>query len=146
MARPNPLADPEFAKQVAELFAAGASRQDMCDILGVKDRDTITRWRRDPRVKSYALKIIEDRILQVTRKVDGVIAERLEHAEEMTIQELIMIRKEFLGGALRAQTEKADEATIAEGQDWLEKNPEAADQLDRMLRGEEPIPGVAADG
>jgi hypothetical protein len=143
MARPNPLADPEFAKQVAELFAAGASRQDMCDILGVKDRDTITRWRRDPRVKSYALKIIEDRILQVTRKVDGVIAERLEHAEEMTITELLAVRKEFLGGALRAQTEKADEATIAEGQDWLEKNPEAADQLDRMLRGEEPIPGVA---
>lgn len=146
MARPNPLADPEFAKQVAELFASGASRQDMCDILGVKDRDTITRWRRDPRVKSYALKIIEDRILQVTRKVDGVIAERLEHAEEMTVQELIMIRKEFLGGALRAQTEKADEATIAEGQDWLEKNPAAADQLDRMLRGEDPLPGVASDG
>jgi hypothetical protein len=118
----------------------------MCDILGVKDRDTITRWRRDPRVKSYALKIIEDRILQVTRKVDGVIAERLEHAEEMTITELLAVRKEFLGGALRAQTEKADEATIAEGQDWLEKNPEAADQLDRMLRGEEPLPGVATDG
>jgi hypothetical protein len=60
----------------------------------------------------------------------------------MTVQELIMIRKEFLGGALRAQTEKADEATIAEGQDWLEKNPAAADQLDRMLRGEDPRPGV----
>src|SRR5881392_3522777 len=98
MARPNPLADPAFAKAVAEMFAAGASRQDMCDAFGVKDKDTITRWRRDPRVKSYALKIIEDRILQVTRKVDGVIAERLEHAHEMTVQELILIRKEFLGG------------------------------------------------
>jgi hypothetical protein len=116
MARPNPLADPEFAKEVAEMFAAGASRQDMCDALGVKDRDTITRWRRDPRVKAIALKIIEDRVLQVTRKVDGVIAERLEHANEMTIQELIMIRKEFLGGALRAQTEKADEQAPHDGQ------------------------------
>lgn len=144
MARPNPLADPEFAKSVAEAFAAGASRKDMCDMFGVKDPDTITRWRRDARVKSYALKLIEDRVLQVTRKVDGVIAERLEHATEMTITELLAIRKEFLGGALRAQTEKADEATIAEGQNWLENNPDAAEQLDRMLRGESPIPGVEA--
>jgi hypothetical protein len=53
-------------------------------MFGVKDRDTITRWRRDPRVKAIALKIIEDRVLQVTRKVDGVIAERLENAENMT--------------------------------------------------------------
>jgi len=143
MARPNPLADPDFAKQVAELFAAGASRQDMCDALGVKDRDTITRWRRDPRVKGLVLKIIEDRILQVTRKVDGVIAERLEHAEEMTIQELIMIRKEFLGGALRAQTERADEETVAEAQDWIEKNPEAAEALEELLRTGK-LPGVAA--
>ncbi len=142
MARPNPLADPDFAKQVAEAFAAGASRADMCEMFGVKDPDTITRWRRDARVKAYALKLIEDRVLQVTRKVDGVIAGRLEHAENMTIQELIMIRKEFLGGALRAQTEKADEATVAEAQDWLEANPEAADELDRILAGERSIPGV----
>lgn len=143
MARPNPLADPEFAKQVAELFAAGASRAEMCELLGVKDRDTITRWRRDPRVKAFALKIIEDRILQVTRKVDGVIAERLEHAEEMTIQELIMIRKEFLGGALRQQTEKADEETVAEGQRWLEENPDGAAQLEELLRTGT-LPGVVA--
>lgn len=143
MARPNPLADPAFAKSVAEAFAAGASRNDMCEMFGVKDPDTITRWRRDPRVKAYALKLIEDRVLQVTRKVDGVIAARLEEAEKMTVQELLAIRKEFLGGALRAQTEKADEATVAEAQDWLEQNPEAADELDRLLSGEKPgLPGV----
>lgn len=144
MARPNPLADPEFAKEVAEAFAAGAGRQDMCDMFGVKSKDTITRWRRDPRVKSHALKIIEDRVLQVTRKVDGVIAERLEHAADMTIQELIMIRKEFLGGALRAQTENADENTIVEAQKFLEENPDAALQLERILAGDAPNPGVSA--
>jgi hypothetical protein len=142
MARPNPLANPEFAKSVAEMFAAGASRQEMCDALGVKDRDTITRWRRDPRVKAYAFKIIEDRILQVTRKVDGVISERLEHAEEMTVQELIMIRKEFLGGALRAQTEKADEQTVQEAQQFLEANPDVMEQLDAVMRGEASHPGM----
>jgi hypothetical protein len=136
--RPSPLRDPEFAKSVAEAFAAGLSRQQMADLFEVKDLDTITRWRRDPRVKSIALKIIEDRVLQVTRKVDGVIAERLEHANEMTIVELLAVRKEFLGGALRAQTEKADEGTIAEAQDWLESNPEAAEELERLFSTKPP--------
>lgn len=142
MARPNPLADPDFAKRVGEAFASGASRTDMCEMFGVKDPDTITRWRRDARVKSYALKLIEDRVLQVTRKVDGVIARRLEDANEMTIQELLAIRKEFLGGALRAQTEKADDATIAEAQNWLEQNPDASAELDRLLAGQGSLPGV----
>lgn len=143
MARPTPLADPEFAKQVAEAFAAGQSRKQMCALFEVKDPDTITRWRRDPRVKAYALKIIEDRVLQVTRRVDGVISERLEHADTMTIVELLAIRKEFLGGALRMQTEKADDGTINEAASFLEKNPNAAEELDRMLSGEgASIPGV----
>ena len=116
----------------------------MCEMFGVKDPDTITRWRRDPRVKGHALKIIEDRILQVTRKVDGVIASRLEDADNMTITELLAIRKEFLGGALRAQTEKADEETVAEAQSWLENNPEAADQLTELLRTGQ-LPGVEKD-
>lgn len=143
MPRPNPLADPAFAQKVAEAFADGCSRQTMCEMFGVKDRDTITRWRRDQRVKVRALKIIEDRVLQVTRKVDGVIAARLEDAENMTVQELLMIRKEFLGGALRAQTEKADDETISEAQTWLEENPDAADQLEELLRNGT-APGAAA--
>jgi transcriptional regulator with XRE-family HTH domain len=145
MARPNPLADPDFAKDVAEMFAAGCSRQEMCDAFGVKDKDTITRWRRDARVKALALKIIEDRVLQVTRKVDGVIAARLEDAENMTVQELLAIRKEFLGGALRAQTEKADEETIQEAQEFLESNPNAMDELEDILRGRKTHPAVPTE-
>lgn len=134
MARPNPLRDPEFAKAVAQAFVDGNSRQQMCELFGVKEPDTITRWRRDPRVKGYALKLIEDRVLQVTRKVDGKIAYMLER-NDLTVMELLAIRKEFLGGALRAQTEKADEATVNEAQDWLERNPDAADQLEHLLKG-----------
>lgn len=133
--RPNPLANPDFAKSVAEAFVSGLSRQEMCDLFGVKDRDTITRWRRDPRVKVHAFKLIEDRVLQVTRRVDAVIAERLENASELSIDELIKIRKEFLGGALRAQTEKADEATITEAMQAIEDNPEFAEELQKLLKG-----------
>lgn len=142
MGRPNPLADPDFAKAVAQAFVDGNSRTDMCEMFGVKDPDTITRWRRDPRVKGYALKLIEDRVLQVTRKVDGVIAQRLDNASDMTVQELIMIRKEFLGGALRQQTENADQATVSEGQRWIEDHPDEAAALIEMFGGERPFPGV----
>jgi hypothetical protein len=142
--RPNPLNDPEFAKQVAQAFVDGNSRKTMCEMFGVSDEGTITRWRRDPRVKSYALKLLEDRVLQVTRKVDGVIAARLENASDMTITELLAIRKEFLGGALRAQTEKADDETVNEAYDWLERNPEAADALETLLTTGQ-LPGVPKD-
>jgi hypothetical protein len=142
--RPNPLNDPDFAKKVAEAFAAGTNRKEMCEMFGVKDPDTITRWRRDPRVKGHALKIIEDRVLQVTRKVDGIIADRLERANEMTITELLAIRKEFLGGALRAQTEKADDETINEASAWLENNPAAAEALDALLSTGQ-VPGATQE-
>jgi hypothetical protein len=141
--RPNPLADPDFAKQVAEAFAAGTSRRDMCEMFGVRDPDTITRWRRDARVKAHVLKIVEDRVLQVTRKVDGVIAERLENAADMTVVELLAIRKEFLGGALRQQTEKADEETVTQAQDWVESNPEASEQIEEWLATGK-VPGTPA--
>lgn len=144
MARPNPLADHDFAQRVAEMFAAGASRAEMCDAFGVKDPMTITRWRRDPRVKSKALKLIEDRVLQVTRKVDGVIAERLEHASDMTITELLAVRKEFLGGALRAQTEKADEETITQAVEAMERDPDLADKLATLFENGGAVPdGIA---
>lgn len=140
--RPNPLNDPEFVKQVAEAFAAGLSRRQMLELFDYKDPDTITRWRRDPRVKAQAFKLIEDRVLQVTRKVDAVLANRLEQADAMTIKELLAIRKEFLGGALRARTESIDENTIGEMQEFVEKNPEGMALLEQMFSGTLPIPGA----
>lgn len=131
--RPNPLAEPEFAKAVAEAFVAGASRQQMCELFGVKDKATITRWRRDSRVKALALKLVEDRVLQITRKVDATIEGRLEYADKMSVRELLDIRKEFLGGALRTQTEKADEATVTQAIEALEENPDLADDLAKLV-------------
>lgn len=140
MARPNKLSDPEFAQQVAELYAAGCSRDEMCEALGVKDPKTITRWCKDPRVKVPAMKIVEGRVLQITRKVDSTIAGRLEHTEQMTIQELLSVRKEYLGGAARQQTEKADADTINEAANWLENNPERAAELTELLKSTK-VPG-----
>lgn len=144
MGRKNPLADPDFARQVAEAFVAGATRPQMCEMFGVSDLATITRWRRDARVKAIAFKLIEDRVLQVTRKVDAVIAERLQNASEMTTKELLEVRKEYLGGKLREQHERADEETIHDAMDFLSNNPDAAEQLERIMAGEIPSPVTAA--
>lgn len=139
--RPHALADPELAQKVAEAFVDGASRKDMCDIFNVTPQ-TITRWRRDPRVKGIVLKLIEDRILHVTRKVDSVIAQRLQSPEDMTTKELLEIRKEFLGGQLRAQTEKADGETVNQAMTWLDEHPEDAIKLQAWLDGTESHPVV----
>jgi transposase-like protein len=142
--RPSVIDDPENARAIAEMFVAGNTRQEIADAFGVQQLNTVTKWRRDPRVKAIAMKLIEDRVLEVTRKVDAVIAARLQNANEMTTKELLEIRKEFLGGALRQQHEKADDDTVHDAMNWLDQNPEQAALLADMLAGRAPNP--VADG
>jgi hypothetical protein len=135
--RPHPLNDPEFAKLVAQAFVDGNNRRVIADMFGVKDLDTITKWRRDPRVKVYANKLMEDRVLEVTRKVDAKIANILAN-QDLSVKDLLAIRKEFLGGALRMQTESADDLTIGEGQEWLENAPNAVEKLEALFAQNDP--------
>lgn len=131
--RPSPLADPEFAKSVAQAFVDGHSRAEMCEIFDVKDPNTISRWRRDSRVKVHTLPLAEDRVIQISRKIDSTIEARLQHTEKLSIKELLDIRKEFLGGALRAQTEKADDEVVGQAQALIDDNPDAVrDFLDAL--------------
>jgi uncharacterized protein (DUF1778 family) len=60
------------------------------------------------------------------------------HADKLSIKELLDIRKEFLGGALRAQTEKADDEVIGQAQTLLEENPDAVKKFLEAL--DEPVP------
>lgn len=131
--RPHRLDDPEFAKEVAQAFVDGYSRTDMCEMFDVKDPSTITRWRRDPRVKAISMKLVEDRVVQISRKVDSQIEARLANAENMSLKELLSIRKEFLGGSLREQTEKADDKAVNEAMKAVENNPDLVKELEKML-------------
>lgn len=132
--RPHTLADPTKAKLAAELFVAGCTRQEVADAMGVKDLDTITRWRRDPRVKTIASRLIEDRVLEVHRKVDSVIAQRLQDAENLTVKELLDIRKEFVGGKFRREVEGADEDTVSEAMEAIENNPNFVEELAELFK------------
>jgi hypothetical protein len=130
--RPHALSDPDYCAQVAALFVAGVSRKEMAAELDVSEH-TIGRWRKDPRIKAAALPLIEDRIVQITRRVDSAIEARLQHAENLSIRELIEIRKEFLAGNLRQQAEKLDEGTVSEAMAAIEKNPQLVDELLALL-------------
>lgn len=149
--RPSKLRDPEFLRLVAECFAAGMSREDMCKVCDVKDKDTITRWRRDPRVKALVSKLIEDRAIQISRKVDAVIEGRLAHAEDLDTDILLKIRKEY-GGATVGRREIADDAVTAGALRAMEEDPDLLEKMVGLLDQEaESNPsatedaGVAAD-
>ena len=131
--RPSKLADPAFAQRVAEALAEGLSRAKMCETFNVSDPATITRWKRDPRVKGHLTKIINERVQEVTRKVDSKIAAILDR-DDLTVQELILIRKEFLGGALRDQTQQVDDQTVQEAMRAAE-DPEFQAKLAALFAG-----------
>jgi transposase-like protein len=144
--RPTMLNDPEFAHKVAEVFITGATREEMAETFNV-DTSTITRWRRDPRVKAHVGKLIEDRVLQITRKTDTEIQNRLRHIEKLSIKEILEIRKEFLPGIVREQMGGADEHTIAQATAAIEENPALAEQMIALLesKGTEVVPAGEPD-
>lgn len=126
--RPSALRDTEYAKLVATMFVDGMSARQMAAELGVSQW-TINSWRRDPRIKAHTTKLIQDRILQITRKTDAEIQRRLEAAEKLSTKEILEIRKEFLGGKLRDKTEDVDEETMSDAMKAIEENPELVNQL-----------------
>lgn len=134
MARTNPLDDPDFAELVAAAFAAGMNRQEMCDEFDVKDRSTITRWKKHPTVKRILSQMLRDRVTEVNRRVDAVIAQRLQDmSTEMTTRELLDIRKEYKGSDL-VQGEKADDETINAANSMSPEEIDAAEaELERLL-------------
>ncbi len=117
------------------MFARGCSRTDMAETIGVT-KTTITNWRRDPRVKEAVGKIVEDRVLRVTSKLDAILEERLlNESASLPVETLLKMRKEFLGGAFRAVTQggRFDEAMINGVSAELESDPELRAKLTEML-------------
>jgi len=130
------LEDPENVKRVAELLAEGATRKTVADTFNIKDLDTITRWKRDPRIKAKVRRLIDDRAIDVSRKVDSTIEGRLQRSEDLTIKELIEIRKEY-GGTKLANKEVDDDALATQALELLEKDPELLDKLTELIEAQE---------
>lgn len=133
MARPNPLADPDFAKEVAEAFANGNTRAEMSEVFSV-NKQTITRWRKDPRVKRLVHTILVERVQRVSSKIDSVIEARLQNPENLTIKELLDIRKEFVGDSMRGRLDEADSETVNAAMQMAD-NPAVMEALQALMSG-----------
>lgn len=137
MARISKLANPEFAKAVAEAYINGVSRDEMAVMFGAH-KDTITAWCRDPRVQNHAARMAQDRVTRITRRIDAEIEGRLAHVGSMDVELLLKVRKEYLDRALKIDLGAAQNhsETVSETIQALEDDPELADALRELLSGE----------
>lgn len=133
--RTSLISQPEFAQAVAQAYVDGMNRQEMADEFNVSP-GTITTWTKDPRIVTRAAKLTQDRVLRITRKIDNEIDQRLEEVDEMDIELMLKIRKEFLSKALVMPEEKTDTASATNDiQGAMEEDPELAKALVEMMGG-----------
>lgn len=133
------IADPEFAKRVAELYLAGLTREQISNELSEPDgppihRDTISDWTQDPRVQVHISAGSRARENRIKRRIDKEIEGRITggNLDKIPIEVLLKIRKE-LGGTTKAQDEDAN-AGAADAWDMLDANPELAEEIVRATR------------
>jgi hypothetical protein len=89
--------------RVAELWADGASNKtiaetvhrEFSEIEDVPVKNTIINWRHDEQVKNKIHSIMRERVSRIVRRTDSELISRLENAEELTVKEIIDIRKEI---------------------------------------------------
>lgn len=139
--RPSFFDDAERVELFAEALAAGLKLKEIAAMFGVSEW-SCTQYKKDPRMKAAVFRRIEERVHRVTRVVDAKIEERLEEADDLDTDTLLKIRKEFLGGALRLQTQgnQADANTINNAMDEIESNPQFAAELQQLLeRQQQPV-------
>lgn len=131
--RPHFLDQPGSAEAVAFAWIDGKTRQEMCEQFDVTPH-TITRWTQDPRVKAKATQFARDRILRVVRKTDNAIEERLRNVSEMTVKDILDVRKEFIHGpGFQEEGESTTPETVNEITEAIENNPDFAKQLQELL-------------
>lgn len=133
--RENPLDDEDFLEDVATHFVNGVQRQAMADTFGVSTY-MVDKWKKSPKVQRKWMQLRDDRVRSTIGRIEKIIAERLEDAEALSTDTLMKLRKEYANDGLRPNAEKADEATIGEMQTMLERQPELAAALEKMLKNE----------
>jgi hypothetical protein len=89
--------------RIAELWADGYSnkgiaeavQKEFAEIESVPVKSTIINWRHDEQVSNKIHAIMRERISRIVRRTDSALADRLENPDELTVDEIIKIRKEI---------------------------------------------------
>lgn len=127
---------------VAEQYADGLSNKGIAlavqkhfvEIETEPVKSTIINWRKDEQVENKVHALMRDRISRIVRKTDAILANRLDKEDELTVDEVIKIRKEIapardiLDGAERADPAQASSDLFGAAMD----DPELA----RKIAGE----------
>lgn len=132
--------------RVAELWAEGYTNKALAEAIfaefpeveAVPVKSTIINWRKDDVVTNKINALMRERVGRIVRKLDAIISLKIENADELTVDEVIKIRKEFLPERNAFTDEKQDAAAIDEDLFGLmESDPEFAD---RLMGDDEPAP------
>jgi hypothetical protein len=135
--RPSYLENEVVFEAFCAAEASGMTREQAIDkilddtdgAVEIKSLKTISVWRKDPRVKRRVFELTRDRAVKAARAIDAEIERRLGNAEEINLDLLIKLRKEFVGENLRQSYDEVDERTVGEMNDWAAENPELAKML-----------------
>jgi hypothetical protein len=89
--------------RIAELWADGYSNKgiaetvhkEFTEIESGPVKSTIINWRHDEQVANKIHAIMRERISRIVRRTDAGLEARLENMDELTVDEIIKIRKEI---------------------------------------------------
>lgn len=130
---------------LAELYATGATREQMSEVMGVH-KDTISSWCQRPDIQTLVTEISQQRANKIVRKIDSTIEGRLQNAEKLDTKELLDIRKELAPNRVEVdwnvKSKDAVEEVLAEffGQMDQATSQAAAEDADPNIDSEESDP------
>lgn len=122
--------EPELQELVAEAYVNGDTNAQIAEKLGRGvHKDTITDYKRHPKVQAIAERLTKERHLQITSKIDTALMKRLDHVDKIDTDTLLKIRKEILPERIEV-TDKTKRASIVEELwDLADQDPEVAARL-----------------
>lgn len=85
----------KWAEGLTNKAIAEAIFSEFADIESVPVKSTIINWRHDEQVANKIHAIMRERISRIVRRTDSALAHRLENADDLTVDEIIKIRKEI---------------------------------------------------
>lgn len=108
--------------RVAELWVEGVTNKalaetvhsEFADIEDVPCKTTVINWRKDEAVENKIHSLMRARIGRIVRRIDAVIAAKIDNADDLTVDEALKIRKEFVPERDAFTDEKQDAAKIDE--------------------------------
>jgi hypothetical protein len=85
----------KWAEGLTNKAIAEAVHTEFAEIESVPVKSTIINWRHDEQVANKIHAIMRERISRIVRRTDAGLESRLENLDELTVDEIIKIRKEI---------------------------------------------------